>query len=429
MEDTNLLKGYTVFSIPVGVVYRPNEAKVKNLKTKDYLGKARLVATSNRASTGIGFQGPQKKMALAAELAGKDDRPPENISFAATNLVQKGLTSRGGREQSAPAALNRNMFPPTPPPESDKPQSRSSAPIGMAGRASSVRNPPPRTFQQQQNNDYHLNNARFDQPIMLGRSNTTDTQRSNSPRHTGMSDRPDLSSPPRFPLRSRLGTSRTASEPRIQTSRRQNSDPTLQTRAPLFRETTPQRSFEPIHEDHAFEEVYDMYHTPNISKASNGSSRYGSFSGAPAFINEDEEYQQGFYEDDPGDQVDGVVFDMVNTMHGKRANVHLPKRTSSMRTDVRSIRVKVHAQEDTRYIMIGPVIEYDEFENKIREKFSIKSKLKIKMQDEGDMITLGDQDDLDMVLTTVKNAARKENNEMAKMEVSLWGGRGFKYTY
>lgn len=50
-----------MFSIPVGVVYRPNQAKVKNLKTKDYLGKARLVAASDRSNAFTGFAGSEIK--------------------------------------------------------------------------------------------------------------------------------------------------------------------------------------------------------------------------------------------------------------------------------------------------------------------------------------------------------------------------------
>jgi hypothetical protein len=57
----NASQGYTVFSIPVGVVYRPNQAKVKNLKTKDYLGKARLVAASDRSNAFTGFAGSEIK--------------------------------------------------------------------------------------------------------------------------------------------------------------------------------------------------------------------------------------------------------------------------------------------------------------------------------------------------------------------------------
>lgn len=39
------------------------------------------------------------------------------------------------------------------------------------------------------------------------------------------------------------------------------------------------------------------------------------------------------------------------------------------------------------------------------------------MQDDGDMITMGDQDDLEMLLSSVRSGAKKERNEMGKMEV------------
>jgi len=45
----------------VGVLYRPNEAKVRNVKTKDYLGKARLVAASDKANAFTEFAGSQNK--------------------------------------------------------------------------------------------------------------------------------------------------------------------------------------------------------------------------------------------------------------------------------------------------------------------------------------------------------------------------------
>ncbi|EIN06661.1 hypothetical protein PUNSTDRAFT_72366 [Punctularia strigosozonata HHB-11173 SS5] len=50
-------EGYTVFSIPVGVLYRPSENKLKNVKTKDYLGKAKLVAASDSSEAYTTFSG------------------------------------------------------------------------------------------------------------------------------------------------------------------------------------------------------------------------------------------------------------------------------------------------------------------------------------------------------------------------------------
>lgn len=62
-------EGYTVFSIPVGVLFRPNPNKIKNLQTKDYLGKARLI--SRDGSNYETFDGVDR-----SELAFGRDRPP-----------------------------------------------------------------------------------------------------------------------------------------------------------------------------------------------------------------------------------------------------------------------------------------------------------------------------------------------------------------
>jgi hypothetical protein len=77
--------------------------------------------------------------------------------------------------------------------------------------------------------------------------------------------------------------------------------------------------------------------------------------------------------------------------------------------------------------MIGPSIEFAEFENRIREKFGFRCPLKMKVQDDGDMITMVDQEDLDLLFTSAREVARREGSEMGKMEVcffslfsSLW---------
>lgn len=70
--------------------------------------------------------------------------------------------------------------------------------------------------------------------------------------------------------------------------------------------------------------------------------------------------------------------------------------------------------------MIGPSIEFAEFENRIREKFGFKCPLKMKVQDDGDMITMVDQEDLDLLFTSAREVARREGSEMGKMEVRSW---------
>ena len=56
-------QGYTVFSLGAGVLYRPHESKVRNVKAKDYLGQARLVAASDAQNAFTGFTGAEVKKA------------------------------------------------------------------------------------------------------------------------------------------------------------------------------------------------------------------------------------------------------------------------------------------------------------------------------------------------------------------------------
>ena len=163
-----------------------------------------------------------------------------------------------------------------------------------------------------------------------------------------------------------------------------------------------------------------MYQTRSSGGSGRSGSRQPAFNGEPRFSNGSDDTIADFYEEDEYTKVEGPYADMVGTHNSQARRPNLPVRSSSRRRpDIRNVRVKVHAQQDTRYMMFGSTVVYRDFEGKIREKFGIKSNLKIRMQDEGDMITMGDQDDLDMLLSTAKEAARKENTEMAKMEVRV----------
>ncbi|EPE33882.1 CAD & PB1 [Glarea lozoyensis ATCC 20868] len=375
VEDHNVIdeaikeeaEGYTVFSIPVGVVYRPNQAKVKNLKTKDYLGKARLVAASDRANAFTGFAGSEIKNAGKADV--KDDRPTENISYAASNLVKPGLQSK--RQQSEPP-VSRNVFPPTPPPESEKGSTTSSS-SGMS-RGASVRNGP-KPMPAKLNIEKARPNERYE---------IRDDGRS-----------------PQGQQKERLGTTRTASEPRGPPARQMSS------------RQRPQRRQSEEDEDGYPEELYDMY---SSSRNSRNPPRK-----QPKYIEEEDE-DASDYDDGSFDEND---FEMVSSRPPPR---RAPSsvgggsgRGASRRPDIRKIRVKVHS-EDVRYIMIGAAVEFPDLVDRIRDKFGLRKRFKIKVRDDdqpdGDMITLGDQDDLDMIIMSVKSNAKKERQDMGKME--LW---------
>ncbi|KAF5023043.1 hypothetical protein F66182_4888 [Fusarium sp. NRRL 66182] len=359
VEDHNVIddaiteqaEGYTVFSIPVGVVYRPNEAKVRNLKTKDYLGKARLVAASDRANAFTGFAGSEIKNAGKFEV--KDDRPPDNISFAATNLVKPGLSSR--RQQSEPPT-SRNVFPPTPPPENERPS-----------RGASVRGQKPHLAKL--NIQQAEPNRRYEKA-----ASPADSRR-------------------QVPSRSASTSGRTM----------QRDPQPLQLRPKQI----PEEAGSP-------EDVYAMYQSPGGARNSRGSA--GSRRPRQARYSEEED----------GSDYDGSInendFEMVGGGHRHGGSSYSGQR-STRRPEITKIRVKVHADE-VKLIMISPDTEFTTLEQKVRDKFGIRRRFKIKVKDEdmpdGDMITMGDQDDLEMVVDSVKEEARKQRAETGKMEIWIF---------
>lgn len=370
------MKGYTVFSIPVGIVYRPNEAKVKNLKAKDYLGKARLVAASDRANAFTGFTGAEIKK-ITTTYGAKDDRPEEKLSYAATNMVKPNLQSRA-RQQSEPP-INRNMFPPTPPPESENRPSgkrgsgESNGASGMT-RAQSVRGGGPKP-----------------QPLDLGRAAFDQSEKPRIGTQRSLSERPR-------PSRQESISSRTREPP----SRRDRERET-QRRRPA--------SDEDEEADDYPDELYDMYQTSRPNRSTYNQRSRSAKPQRPMYINEEEED-----EFEQQSSVDEAEFEMLPRSKSRRRSP--TTRTASRRPDIRTIRVKVHA-EDTRYVFIEPNKAFRDFVAQIREKFGLRQNFKIKIKDEEDMITMSDQDDLDMAIQNSRTAARREKAEMGKMEVSF----------
>ncbi|EMD60865.1 hypothetical protein GGP41_009813 [Bipolaris sorokiniana] len=371
-------EGYTVFSIPVGIVYRPNEAKVKNLKTKDYLGKARLVAASDRSNAFTGFAGAEIKK---GGQAAKDDRTEDKISYAATNLVKPELQSRA-RQQSEPP-MNRNVFPPTPPPEADRRSGeRRSAgarpaadPNAPMSRAQSVRGGGPKP-----------------QPLNLGRA---------------AFDQPSSQEPPR-----RQPTQRSASErppPARSESTRDRGQRDTRERDTRDREYSRQQRRRGSDEDIIDDYYEDDGYPP--SRSSRGQYSRTKSTRRPAYIEEEEE------DDYDGSDLDDAEFEMMpRTKTRRRSPARSTRSGGSNRGAGSKIRVKVHST-DTRYVFINSDQLITEFWQQIREKFGVRNKFKLEFKDDGDMITMADQDDLDMAIQAAKSIARKESSDVAKMEV------------
>ncbi|KAG5927779.1 hypothetical protein E4U42_001785 [Claviceps africana] len=352
-------EGYTVFSIPVGVLYRPNDVKVRNLATKDYLGKARLVATSDRSNAFTGFSGPE--ILKAGKPEAKDDRPANSISFAATNLVKQGLQSL--RRKSEPD-INSNVFPP-----------RLHSENGRLSRDSSIRDDsrpmPAKLTIQTQGSNRKNEKAPSSEHARAIRSATS------SGSSQGYHRRDPSWAPPRRPARPIEEVVEAEAEAGMYNTYRGGGD--IKGKQPLRTERRPSirsGSQHRYHEEGGVREHGD-----------------GSFRGA---------------------EPEMPAYDSRRRV--SRTECRAPPR----RPEVHSIRVKVH-YSDVRYIMVGAEIEYPDFVDKVKDKFGMKRRFKMKIKDEdmpdGDMITVGDQDDLEMAVHSSTSLAMREGHGIAKMEV------------
>jgi hypothetical protein len=166
--------------------------------------------------------------------------------------------------------------------------------------------------------------------------------------------------------------------------------------------------FDTVAEDEVADEVYNLYTSPR----SNGTGRTRQ----RRYIDEEAGYASEFEDD----IVEDGDFEMMGAPPPAiRGASPTRQRGTSRRREIRKFRVKVHTQDDTRYIMVGPAVEFGDFEGRIREKFGFRSHLRIRMRDDGDLITMGDQDDLELLIGVAKDDARRENHDMGKMEVRL----------
>ncbi|KAF2487864.1 putative PB1 domain protein [Neohortaea acidophila] len=372
-------EGYTVFSIPVGVVYRPNEAKVRNLKTKDYLGKARLVAAQERTS-----HSDPRRLAAMARLA-IDDRPEEKLSYAALNLVKPDLRSRS-RQQSEPP-LQRNIFPPTPPPELEHPdllqsrarrksnESTSSLTIGLQQSRPAAATP----------SRLDLGVAAFHQQVQTEKARAA-PKRSESERPAPRRQFSDSSA--------RLESSRQHEQVRRQLDLpevRIHEDPVT-----------------PSDNDGANEGLLPigLGHQRNKSNVTTGTRSQPT-------ISEEDEDDVDDYDDisDPSAAPPPLAFEIIppRPPHRRQPSKRVP--------DFRKVRIKVHA-EDTRYIMTVPSVTFAQLAEQIRVKFGLRGGFKLKVKDEdGDSITMGDDDDLEMAMGFCRAGAARERSEMGKMEI------------
>lgn len=69
-------------------------------------------------------------------------------------------------------------------------------------------------------------------------------------------------------------------------------------------------------------------------------------------------------------------------------------------------------------MMTTPTVTFTELSDQIQKKFGFQGTFKLKMKDEeGDLVTMADDDDLEMAITICRAAAAKDKVDMGKMEL------------
>ncbi|KAI8974023.1 hypothetical protein BD414DRAFT_498900 [Trametes punicea] len=137
-------EGYTVFSIPVGVLYRPPQKKLEGSKARDYLGKAKLIAAESPNDLFTEFTGVARlKQGITPTGVLIEDGPnAANAGLQRAATVAASVPKPADGDDPKPAGLQRAKTTITVPADARERIRAASANTG-ANNASPV--PPPKT--------------------------------------------------------------------------------------------------------------------------------------------------------------------------------------------------------------------------------------------------------------------------------------------
>ncbi|KAF8484368.1 hypothetical protein JB92DRAFT_3131556 [Gautieria morchelliformis] len=391
-------EGYTVFSIPVGILYRPSENKIKNARTKDYLGKAKLVAAADSREAYTTFTGVTRlQQGMTPTGAPIDrpasdpgsDRPPARsttatprvddtgilppksapaLSRAATTINVVSLEEREDRLQAAVAnaaptrsnTMSRGLSVRTPGGGQGGSLSARSpggslserSPGGPLSARSPARNPSTRTQQDG------------------ARSSPRDSGPSNPSRLTEIYDNYidgyDNEEPPEVPpLPSQIGDS----SKRVAAWARNNTNP-------VRRGASTASTYAPPPSVYSSNFSGASVRRKLSRRPTYGGRSAGSGGRSTMYEEEEEGYVSGDYDDGP--------FELVK------------------------IRVKLHYKDDVRGMALAPETTFDEFVERVTSKFSKSlNGLGLKFKDEdGTHVSLRDDSDYDLAIETARESAR-----------------------
>ncbi|KAF8828766.1 hypothetical protein HHX47_DHR3000114 [Lentinula edodes] len=366
-------EGYTVFSIPVGVLYRPSEKKLKNAVSKNYMGKAVLIAAADSRDAFTGFTGSTNLkqgispsgvfVETAPDLTRSATVPAPSLPKLDTEVGRAPALGRANTTLNVPSNARERITGSDSSPEPTASVTRSNTTIspikpsvnatmgmGMGGpvRGLSVRKtpagntaPPPPPLKE----DNRLTEFYDDYLDSYG------------------NDGP----PPPLPLAS-AGAAANGPPDRIAAWARSNANPNnLPPIARSGSRSAPASNYAPS----SFGGGSVRRRVTRRNTARTANSRIQS-----SYEEEEEGYASGDYDDGP--------FELVK------------------------IRVKLHYKDDVRGMALTPDTSFEDFMDKITSKFGKGfGGLGLKFKDEdGGKVTLQDESDYDLAIETARESSK-----------------------
>jgi len=343
--------GYTVFSIPVGVLYRPSENKLKNAKTRDFLGKAKLVATENPSEAYTTFSGVTRL---------RQGVSPRNVFLDSTDANDEGGLARSG-------TLNRLKGP-----------DLDVTPVGTLARAKTTINVPvnarERTTGAMTDADGSPRGNNPPTPTVVARSNTA------------------------------IPTSRPAGLPtRALTVRKASADDA----APA--NTSPKPRTSPGATDF-FENLVDSYSQPSppprLPPVNDRIANWARNNSAPPSARTPPSSFGGSIRSGTIKRrvtrrtVAPSVYDDEEEGYGSGEWDEMYELTK--------IRVKIHFDGDVRGMALDPNVPLGEFRQRVAAKFETSSQsIMLKFRDEdGGKVSLRDESDYELAIETARESAK-----------------------
>ncbi|GAA5861304.1 hypothetical protein JCM1840_005325 [Sporobolomyces johnsonii] len=466
-------EGYTVFSVSLGTLFRPSATKIKNLETKDYLGKAKIVAATDPRDLFVGFSGTHKQpqsepsadwkrqaggatgLARSKTSAARLERSGDGIAAPLRKRPTAEEMSGGGRggaddrlrrSQTAGPVLTASTLRPAGAP-SEKIHNASKLPSLLDSSDERAARPPLRlappqlkrspttarkTYGAESSGDI-LEDYYFNTPKdFTGEGSLEDLTRSIQPLHVSRKPSQGLAAPAPTILKNRrpdpptgpLAPVPSAQVPqRVFNSTAQNSKPRL---APLSLPSSSAQSVPSLSRNNL--DFSTESRTPSdYSPVTESSLPYSAGGGKARIVRELQLEQRRLARQDsvssaysePVRVAKGSIRGggTITTEIGEQLEV-LYAPSSTAEREMTKVRIKLRYQGDIRGMSITPDLPHENFVERVRFKFGSPSDLAMKYMDsDGGLVSILDADDWESAMDQAREAAN--GRAEGKLEVVI----------